>query len=580
MKREEQNTGKKMRTASGKGRMKQSTAVKLLSSLSAGALIIVFCMLVYNMWSSNHYDEVAAKSDQTADAAEQFVDASAYLTSEVRSYVATGDRTHYDNYYREVETDKNRDKAVATMKELGITAHESDLIQQIQDLSNGLVPIEERAMKLTQNGVNTNAIDLVYNSEYEKTVGEIHKLEEELTSSIWERTGAEQERLGDRIDLTFYLTFASLALVVAIQILVILYVLGRILKPLLAIQDNMGRMSKGDLDAKLMVEEDGTELGQLAQAINNTKKQTALIIEDIDYVLGEMAEGNFTVTLDNEHTKRYTGAYAPILASMRKLKLEQSETLMQIGSAAEQVAMGSGQVSDGAQALAQGATEQASAVEELSATINDISNNAKSNAQNSALALEHSKKASSFVSESADNIRKMVTAMGDISQSSQEIGKIIGTIEQIAFQTNILALNAAVEAARAGVAGKGFAVVADEVRNLASKSDEAAKATKELISSSIDSVKRGEDIVGHVAEALESTIQASQQAEQDIAQITTAITEETESISQVAEGVDQISSVVQTNSATSEQSAAASEELSSQAQVMKDLVSRFKVVQG
>ena len=171
----------------------------------------------------------------------------------------------------------------------------------------------------------------------------------------------------------------------------------------------------------------------------------------------------------------------------------------------------------------------------------------------------------------------MVTAMGDISRSSQEIGKIIATIENIAFQTNILALNAAVEAARAGVAGKGFAVVADEVRNLASKSDEAAKATKELIHGSVESVKRGEMIVEQVSQALESTIEAAQKAEADIAQITSAIREETESISQVAEGIEQISTVIQTNSATSEESAAASEELSSQAARLKELVSRFKI---
>ena len=166
-------------------------------------------------------------------------------------------------------------------------------------------------------------------------------------------------------------------------------------------------------------------------------------------------------------------------------------------------------------------------------------------------------------------------AMGNISQSSQEIGRIISTIENIAFQTNILALNAAVEAARAGSAGKGFAVVADEVRNLATKSDQAAKATKELIDHSIESVQGGNEIVKKVSEALSKTVEASNLSMNSLQEITKAVEAEAESIAQVTEGIDQISAVVQTNSATSEESAAASEELSSQASLMKELMMKF-----
>lgn len=575
MSKREEQTMTQSQSGRDSQKMKQSTAIKLLSTLSALALILVFCMLILNMRASNEYDVLTDQGNTIAGYAETFVDASTYLTQEVRSYVATGNRTHYDNYWREVNTDQNREKAVSAMHEAGISAEQSELISKIQSLSNGLVPIEEQAMEMTEQRINPEAIALVYSSQYESTVDEIHALQDKLTQSVAVQTEADQNRLSSLIDLTFYLTFISLAIVVCIQVFVISYVLRHILTPLLHIEENMQEMAKGNLDAKLNVREDSTELGKLVHSINYTKQQTSTIVGDIDYVLGEMAKGNFTVTLD--HTEHYTGAYEPILASMRKLKAKQNDTLLQIGTVAEQVAMGSGQVSNGAQALAQGATQQASAVEELSATIHNISDNAKSNEKNSTLALEHSKKASSFVSESAENIQKMVSAMKQISQSSQDIGKIITTIENIAFQTNILALNAAVEAARAGTAGKGFAVVADEVRNLASKSDEAAKATKELIINSIDSVNHGESIVSLVSEALVSTIEASQQAEQDIAQITAAITEETESISQVAEGIGQISSVVQVNSATSEESAAASEELSSQAQMLKSLISHFRL---
>lgn len=385
----------------------------------------------------------------------------------------------------------------------------------------------------------------------------------------------------DAVDAQERNSLISICVIIAVLAVATFLVLGTafklvkgIMEPTEEVRKALMGFSQGKLDIPVNYESKN-ELGDMCNALRSSQDTLSAVIEDICYLLGEMANGNFDVR--SRATDKYVGALSAVLESIRKINHNLSDTLAQIDLSAEQVSSGSEQVSTGAQALAQGATEQASAVEELSATINEIANGAKKNAENGETAMRQSQESGNLVLESAKYMEEMVTAMGSISQSSQEIGRIISTIENIAFQTNILALNAAVEAARAGSAGKGFAVVADEVRNLATKSDQAAKATKELIDHSIESVQGGNEIVKKVSEALSKTVEASNLAMGSLKEITKAVEAEAESISQVTEGIDQISSVVQTNSATSEESAAASEELSSQASLMKELMAKFKL---
>ena len=385
----------------------------------------------------------------------------------------------------------------------------------------------------------------------------------------------------DAVDAQERNSLISICVILAVMVVATVLVLGTafklvkgIMEPTEEVRKALMGFSEGELDIPVDYESKN-ELGDMCNALRSSQDTLSAVIEDICYLLGEMANGNFDVR--SRATDKYVGALSAVLESIRKINHNLSDTLAQIDLSAEQVSSGSEQVSTGAQALAQGATEQASAVEELSATITEISNGAKKNAENGETAMRQSQESGNLVLESAKYMEEMVEAMGSISQSSQEIGRIISTIENIAFQTNILALNAAVEAARAGSAGKGFAVVADEVRNLATKSDQAAKATKELIDHSIESVQGGNEIVKKVSDALSKTVEASNLAMGSLKEITKAVEAEAESISQVTEGIDQISSVVQTNSATSEESAAASEELSSQASLMKELMAKFKL---
>ncbi|MEG1027529.1 MAG: methyl-accepting chemotaxis protein, partial [Oscillospiraceae bacterium] len=343
-------------------------------------------------------------------------------------------------------------------------------------------------------------------------------------------------------------------------------------KPLQEIEKASLDLSEGKLDIEVDYKSKN-ELGVVADSFRKFTGNLKFIINDIIGLLNGMSDSDFTVKSQNADA--YINSYEPIKVALRKILNDLSSTLLSVNQSAAQVNAGSDQVSGGAQALSQGATEQASSIEELSATINDITNKIRENAENAKIAGKESEEAGQGVTDSNAYMKQMIEAMEDITEKSNEIGNIIKTIDDIAFQTNILALNAAVEAARAGAAGKGFAVVADEVRNLAAKSAEAAKGTTALIEGAIEAVQNGTKIANNTANALGVVVEKAGGVNKLIQQIAKASEEQANGVAQVSIGVDQISAVVQTNSATAEQSAAASEELSSQATMLKEMLNQF-----
>ena len=438
-------------------------------------------------------------------------------------------------------------------------------IREAVELREAVVKLAETDMQGARNMLLDEYQPLV--EEAVNTLIQISSVAEQSAEQDYQSTTEMQRML-----VIAQLAMAGGALVITLFLST--YLTRSIKRPLDELERSAEKIVGGNFDINITYKSKD-EMGSLADAFRNMTIILGDVISDASMLLQEMADGNFDVRTHAE--QHYVGDFQGLLLSIRKLNKGLSSTLGQINLSADQVASGASQVSVGSQALSQGATEQASAVEELAATIAGISQQIKETANNALEARTKSGLAGDEMEGCNKQMQDMMAAMEEITRTSNEIGKIIKTIEDIAFQTNILALNAAVEASRAGIAGKGFAVVAEEVRNLAGKSTVASKDTAELIESSIKAVSRGTKIADSTAQALVKVVEEVRVVASAVEHIADAAEEQSGAVEQVTVGVDQISSVVQTNSATAEQSAAASQELSGQAEMLKELVAKFKL---
>ena len=555
--------------------MNQSTMTLIINGVSFLALIFLVLSLISNSYIRNRLNDANEERFSLTYNANRFMNGSAYLTNEVRAFAATGLQEHYDNYWHEVEDLKNRDKGVEAMQQTGITGDEQKMIDDMFALSNQLVPLEDEAMKEVLAGNMQSALDYVYGTDYNTSIAQIQTLKEQFLTALDTRTLAKITDLTSSSDTIRLLMFVIMIIVAILQLVLMIVTRRGILRPVLAVRDQMGEISQGNLSSDFALEPDTSEIGMLVASIHETKRELKKYIHDIDDKLARMAEGTMDITIGDD----YRGEFLPIQNAMRQILDSLNHALFQISQTSGQVSEESRRMASGAETLSNGAVMQASAVQELVSNIENITSQLERTSADADTARQDSIEADRQLQVCDQKMKELTTSMNDILEASHQIGGIVRTIEDICFQTNILALNAAVEAARAGEAGRGFAIVADEVQELANKSSASAQNIAELIDNSMQLVQYGASLTTDTTDALSAVVSNARNSTEMVEHIALSAADQTATLIQIRQSMEQISQVVQTNATTARESAQSARELSSHAEKLKVSVQRFRLRQ-
>lgn len=489
---------------------------------------------------------------------------------DLREMMLTEERASEENLKSEINASLAAAREKITQFK-SVHGERDGLAAEYEAAFNQWVDIANRAVSEIERGNKEQAKQIILN-ECSPVLSSLSSIAQRINAATTQERNESEKASLQEITIFRWLCIFTFLIVLVGSLFLAIVTTRKITGIVKKVEEVVIGLSKGDLKSTIDYQANN-EFGSLVERMNFSFKELLKYVETIDYVMGEYAKGNFACATDVE----FLGDFKNIKISVRNFRSKISDVLSELHAASEQVNVGAGQVASGAQALAQGATEQAGSVEDLSDRINEISEQISKSAEYAQNANVVGHKASEVVNRSRDEMKQMLGAIKDIAVASEDIQKIIKVIDDIAFQTNILALNAAVEAARAGNAGKGFAVVADEVRNLAQKSADAAKNTTELIGRSLQHVKNGEELAANTDAAFDEMAEQTTQILDMVEKIADSSQQQADAIANISQGVKQIFSVVQMNSATSEESAAASEELSGQANVMKSLLSQFRI---
>lgn len=443
------------------------------------------------------------------------------------------------------------------------------LIERLNDALAAYQPLRDKAVALGLDNQNEEALR-VFHEEARPFLNESLAAGQELMEMNVQKGNEASQKLSAQSKVGIFSIVGAIIAGLTLSVIFASYIARSISKPVVEIEHAAKKMSEGNYDIDVTFESKD-EIGSLADSMRTMITTTKSVIEDTTRGLGELANGNFNVVPQAE----YIGIFAKIKEAMVKIITDLNDTMYHINESSAQVLSASDQMAQAAQGLAEGSTEQAGTVEELLATIMDVTEKSRQNAKSATEANDMVNGTTTEVKGSNEMMNELIKAMEQINSKSQEIVGIISTIDDIASQTNLLALNAAIEAARAGEAGKGFAVVAEQVKVLANQSADAAKNTVLLIEDSMAAVGVGTRITNTTAESLKNVVLGIEKVSKTVTDIADASNQQTQSMNEIEGGINNIAEVVQSNSATAQETSANSEELNSQAQLLKELVSRF-----
>lgn len=538
------------------------------------AIIVIAATMLVAMIASNLY--VSSSKSQEVDvikALNQYRLGSKILTSAVQSYAATGDKIYYDMYMKELNEDKNRDNAIAVLKECGLTDEEWKKLDDIAALSNGLVPIEEQAMKKVADKDLNAAHSLVFGPKYLKVATQISDLTDKTINDII-------ERIADRISLIEIIYFVILAGFIVANVFVVCsfvkisnFSRKELLAPILKVSEQMVDLAGGNFHQNLDMKEDDTEVGTMVKSINFMKSNISSVVTEVSGILDQMANGDYHI----ESKVKYVGEFKTIEDSIHSIADKMKETLNTLKEASEQINIGSEQLACAAQDLAEGSSDQANEMNELVEIMKHMASDIETNAKEANASVALSADAGNALATSNEKMEELKDAISEISKCSEQIRTIIADIEDIASQTNLLALNAAIEAARAGEAGKGFAVVAEQVKNLAEESAKASGRTTALIQTTINAVEKGIVIADETIEDMVVVMDSAKAATEKMSQIVSTLEVEVEHIHTINQSISNVAAGVDNNSATSEETAAISEEQKAQIESVVALIDFFHI---
>ncbi len=551
----------------------QSYQLKKIVSQSIIAVAVGAVLLLLSLGTNLWMGKVTDEELETTTYLNQYRLGSKTLTYAVQAYASTGAQKYYDAYMKELNEDKNRDIAWAGLKKNHITDKEWKTMNQIAEFSDGLVPLEEEAMASAGKGDIESARNYVFGEEYGNTTEQINDLTDTVITQIQTRINNSKIKLRVfqvGVEILFALSFLYLIFQI---VKIVKFSRERLLSPIIKVSEQMMILAEGNFHEDFEIEEDESEVGRMAGAIIHMKGSITGMIREISDILENMGDGNYNFEIHQE----YVGEYGQIKESFLKISEKMRETLGTIREVSMQIDSGSEQLSCAAVDLAEGSMEQAGKVSDLVGLMNDMYQSMENSASEAAKTVEISTRAGRVLEAGNTKMQNLKEAISEISSCSEEIGKIISTIEDIASQTNLLSLNAAIEAARAGEAGKGFAIVADQVKNLADESAKAAGETDKLIERTVLAVDRGIAIADETVVSMDEVMVGAREATGKMGKMSEILTGDVRNMHQINESVMRIAEIVDSNSAASQETAAVSQEQKAQVETMVGLMDKFNV---